>query len=76
MTLGYLVQRNSGWAVALGLLTIGVYLLVWLPDPALLIIWVGNMLLVLMRHREDLRQPPVWRFGSTSNQDDTQSRQG
>jgi acyl-phosphate glycerol 3-phosphate acyltransferase len=76
MTLGYLVQRNSGWAVALGLLTIGVYLLVWLPDPALLIIWVGNMLLVLMRHREDLRQPPVWRFGSASKQDDTQSRQG
>ncbi len=71
MSLGYLLQRRPGWAVTLGLLAVGLYLVVWRPDPALLAVWVGNVLLVLWRHREDLRQPPVWRFGAVSEEDNT-----
>jgi acyl-phosphate glycerol 3-phosphate acyltransferase len=70
MSLGYLLQRNAGWAVALGLLTIGLYLLIWRPDPALLAVWLGNVVLVLWRHREELTQPPVWRFRPASKKSD------
>jgi acyl-phosphate glycerol 3-phosphate acyltransferase len=70
MSLGYVVQRNPGWAVGFGLLTIGVYLLVLRPDPALIAVWVGNVLLVMWQHRKDLREPPVWRFGKDSEQDE------
>jgi glycerol-3-phosphate acyltransferase PlsY len=61
LTAGYLVQSNPGWAVVTGLAGIGGYLLLFQPDPVLLIIWTGNALLLLWRHRDDLRQPPAWR---------------
>lgn len=61
MTIGYLMQRVAGWAVALGLTAIGGYLLIWQRDPVLLSIWAGNTLLILWRHREDLGSRPQWR---------------
>ncbi|MGC9467010.1 MAG: glycerol-3-phosphate acyltransferase [Anaerolineae bacterium] len=61
MSLGYLVQSVAGWAVTLGLAGIGLYLAIWQPDPVLLTIWAGNTLLLLWRHREDLRHRPELR---------------
>lgn len=61
LTLGYLVQSNPGWAVVCGLSLILGYLLIWHRDPVLLVTWAANSLLVLWRHRQDLRHPPQWR---------------
>jgi glycerol-3-phosphate acyltransferase PlsY len=61
LTLGALVQGNSGWAVVMGLVSILVYLLIWNRDPVLLAVWVGNALLVLWSHRKDLSSPPILR---------------
>ncbi len=61
LTLGYAVQAVPGWAVALGLSAIAVYLLIWRPDPVLLTVWFGNALIVLWRHRADLIRPPALR---------------
>lgn len=61
MALGYAVQSNAGWAVTAGLLSMGGYLLICKPEPPLLAAWLGNLLLVLGRHRRDLQRPPEWR---------------
>ena len=61
MTLGYLVQDGAGWAVLLGLLSIGGYLALFNRDPMLLIIWMLNSLLVLWRYRETFNRSPSWR---------------
>lgn len=61
LTLGYLVQRNPGWALVCALTGILGYLLIWHRDPVLLSAWAGNSLIVLWRHHEDLHRPPTLR---------------
>jgi glycerol-3-phosphate acyltransferase PlsY len=61
MTLGYLVQDSDGWAVLIGLLSIGGYLALLNRDWVLFTIWALNSLLVLWRYREAFNRSPSWR---------------
>lgn len=58
LMLGYWFQSIaiSGWAVMLALVSLGGYLLLAHPDPTLLAVLVGNMLILAWTHRSDLRQ--------------------
>ncbi len=47
----------SGWAVVLTLISGLAYLALARPDPALLGVMVGNLLILVWRHRADLAQP-------------------
>lgn len=47
----------SGWAVVLTLISGLAYLALARPDPALLGVMVGNLLILAWRHRTDLAQP-------------------
>lgn len=47
-----------GWAAMLGLVFILATLLIWIPDPIFLLVWVGTTLLLVWTHRADLRQKP------------------
>lgn len=51
----------SGWAVMLALGSLGLYLLLGHPDPTLLMVLVGNMLILAWTHRYDLRQRLAFR---------------
>jgi glycerol-3-phosphate acyltransferase PlsY len=48
----------SGWAVMLAMLGLLFYLLIFHPDPVLLLVWLGNTLLLAWKHRDELVQPP------------------
>ncbi len=61
MTLGNVVQDGDGWAVLLGLLSIGGYLALFNRDGVLFVIWALNSLLVLWRYRESFHHSPHWR---------------
>lgn len=50
-----------GWSVMFGLGVILITLLIWLPDPLLIWIWVFDTLILLWTHRYDLRHPPQLR---------------
>lgn len=56
--IGYLLIAPSVWAVLIGLGTILVTLLIWLPDPLLLSVWIAETILLLWTHRSDLRKTP------------------
>ncbi len=55
---GVSMITSSGWAVMLGLVGILMTLLIWLPDPLLLMVWVSETLILVWTHRQDLRQRP------------------
>lgn len=61
MSIGYALLEGAGWAVALGMAAIGVYLVAWHCDRVLLVVWITNTLLILWRHRDDLRTGPAIR---------------
>jgi len=50
-----------GWAVMFGLVGILGTLLIWIPDPIFLLVWVGDTLILIWTHRNDLRQRPCFR---------------
>jgi len=56
--IGIALTSVTGWAVMLGLAAILVTLLIWMPDPLLLLVWVGETLILAWTHRADLRQYP------------------
>lgn len=59
--LWFALVEVSGWAVMLmGLCLLG-YLLLTRPDPALLAILIGNLIIVGWKYRADLRQFPTLR---------------
>ncbi|MCS6908730.1 MAG: glycerol-3-phosphate acyltransferase [Anaerolineales bacterium] len=58
ITIFYLLLRNSGWAILLTLITVGVYLAVFLPQPTFLAVLALQSALLLWKHRQELRQPP------------------
>ena len=58
---GIAVLTPHGWAVMLGLATILFTLLVWLPEPLFLAVWAAQFVLLVWKHRFDLRQPPQLR---------------
>ncbi|MDH4136257.1 MAG: glycerol-3-phosphate acyltransferase [Anaerolineae bacterium] len=53
----FLIQSVAAWAVILGMLGFLAYLLLRQVDAFTLAIWGGNMLILLWKHRHDLRQP-------------------
>ena len=56
--IGIALTSVTGWAVMLGLAAILVTLLIWMPNPLLLLVWVGETLILAWTHRADLRQYP------------------
>ena len=58
-----LIQTSDGWAVLLGLLAFGLYLLLQQSDTVILVIWLGNTLLLTWKYRTDIKtwpQPRAW----------------
>jgi acyl phosphate:glycerol-3-phosphate acyltransferase len=47
-----------GWALMLTLAGMLVTLLVWMPDPYLLAVWVGQVVILSWTHRTDLHKRP------------------
>ncbi len=58
LTLAYLIQTVSGWAVVVSAMSNGVYLALTGADMVLLVICVLQFALLLWKHREDLSHPP------------------
>ena len=56
--IGIALFTPSGWSVMLALICILMTLLLWMPAPLLLFIWVGVTLILVWTHRADLRQRP------------------
>jgi len=54
--IGIALFTPPGWSVMLALAGILAVLLIWLPDPLLLWIWVGELLILAWTHRADLRR--------------------
>ena len=50
-----LIQTSDGWAVLLGLLAFGIYLLLQHGDRFILAIWLGNTLLLVRKYRAEFR---------------------
>ncbi len=55
---GIALMSVPGWSVMLSLLAILATLLIWIPDPIFLVVWVAETLILVWTHRADLRQPP------------------
>lgn len=55
--------ENSGWAVALAFILFGGFILPYYAPthPELGAIWLGNLIILLIKHAGDLRRPPVIR---------------
>ena len=54
--IGIVLFTPQGWSVICALSGILIVLLVWLPDPFLLVVWLGEFLILTWTHRLDLRQ--------------------
>jgi glycerol-3-phosphate acyltransferase PlsY len=53
----FLPQTADAWSSILGMLCFLAYLLLRQADSATLVIWIGNILILLWKQRRDLRQP-------------------
>jgi acyl phosphate:glycerol-3-phosphate acyltransferase len=56
--LGLALFTTPGWMVMAALGGILAALLLWMPDPLLLSVWVGEVLILAWTHRIDLRRGP------------------
>jgi glycerol-3-phosphate acyltransferase PlsY len=54
--IGIALFTSPGWSVMFALAFILVVLLIWLPDTALLLVWVAQTLILAWTHRLDLRR--------------------
>lgn len=54
----FLSVKISGWAVIFAMLSLLGYLLIAKNDPILLLVWFGNIIIFILKHREDLSQSP------------------
>jgi glycerol-3-phosphate acyltransferase PlsY len=54
--ISFLLQRADAWSVILAMLGLLVYFLLRQADTFILIIWFGNALILVWKHRRDLRQ--------------------
>jgi acyl phosphate:glycerol-3-phosphate acyltransferase len=59
--IGITLMTSPGWAVMLGLTMILIAIIFWMPDPLLLVVWVGETLILAWTHRSDLRRKPSLR---------------
>jgi len=60
-TIGVILFSPPGWSVVLALGAILATLLIWLPDPLLLGIWLAVTLILVWTHRKDLLSLPKLR---------------
>ena len=60
-SIGIAFTTTAGWAVMLGMVGIFMALLIWMPDPLFLMVWVGVLLILIWTHRADLSHRPRWR---------------
>ena len=58
LAIGLAVLVVPGWAVLFGMVGLLTTLLIDGSDPILLSVWLGNLLLLMWKHVDDLRQPP------------------
>lgn len=54
----YMAVTVSGWVVMLTAVCLLLFLLLTNPPWSLIVIWLINVLLLVYKHRDDLRQPP------------------
>jgi hypothetical protein len=59
--IGISLVTSSGWAVMLGMVSILLTLLIWMPEPLLIMVWLSETLILIWTHRADLRQKPALR---------------
>jgi acyl phosphate:glycerol-3-phosphate acyltransferase len=52
---------NNGWSTVLGFASLIVYLLIIVAPAWMLGVWLGNLLIVVWKHRADLKQPATLR---------------
>ena len=52
---------NNGWSTVLGFVTLVVYLLIIAAQVWMLGVWLGNLIIVVYKHRADLAQPMALR---------------
>ena len=57
-----LVLRPPGWALLLTLSCLALIIVIWFPDPVFLAVLAGQALILLSKHRDDLRQQPYLRW--------------
>jgi glycerol-3-phosphate acyltransferase PlsY len=57
IVLGYALLTVEGWAVVISLSGTGLYLLIFHPDPLLLAVLLGQIFLLVWKHRFDLQKP-------------------
>lgn len=62
LTVFALLVTPSGWAVLFTLIVMLGALFTWFSDPALLLVWLGQVPLLLWNHRAALTQRPRLRF--------------
>ncbi len=58
----FMVLDSSDWSVIFASSSWLVYLLVFHPDPTLLIVWLGSMIILVYKHRAGLRHLPQLRI--------------
>lgn len=57
MLLFLLLQTVDAWSVILGMLGLGAYLVARQAESFLLAVWLGNLIILVWKHRRALRQP-------------------
>ncbi|HEX9072593.1 MAG TPA: glycerol-3-phosphate acyltransferase [Pseudolabrys sp.] len=57
MILSYFAQTVDAWGAVLAMLGLGVYLLARQAGAVLLVIWSGNLAILVWKHRRALREP-------------------
>lgn len=62
LTIWSLLVRPSGWAVMFTLIGIFLFLFIWNPLPIFILILIGQSILLVWKHRQDLRQKPTLRL--------------
>ncbi len=60
--IGMSLFTSPGWAVMFGLAGILAVLVIWLPEPLLILVWVTETLILAWTHRSDLRHSPHLRL--------------
>jgi acyl phosphate:glycerol-3-phosphate acyltransferase len=59
--IGIAMMTPPGWSVMLGMGAILISLLIWMPDPLLLVVWASQTLILAWTHQSDLRKKPQMR---------------
>lgn len=54
--LAYLIQKIDAWSVIISMMGLLIFLFLRRYDSPILIIWLGNMLILIWKHRQDLKE--------------------